>query len=81
MSATQKLIALGIDRETAEKLTAHGVMTPRAIREMPKSKLKSNAKLTEAEAVAVKAKFERVVKEVKEVKEAEKIEKAEEPVE
>jgi hypothetical protein len=71
MSVTQKLVALGIERDIAEKLTANGIMTPRAIREMSKTRLKVTAKLTEAEAVAVKARFEHKAEEKKEEKQTE----------
>ena len=57
MSATQKLVKKGIDREVAQKLTSNNLLTPRAIRKATVSKLREITGLSAAGANALKAKF------------------------
>ena len=57
MSATQKLVKKGVDREIAQKLTSNNLLTPRAIRKATATKLKAVTGLNTAGVNALKAKF------------------------
>lgn len=59
MSATQKLVKLGVDREVAEKLTSNNILTPAAIRKASISELRSVTGLDNSAANELKNKFNR----------------------
>lgn len=59
MSATQKLVQLGVEREVAEKLVSQNLTTPAAIRKATQAELKDVTGLSTEKAKALKDKFDR----------------------